>query len=65
MRKILVNLWISRTLRAWQGTLDYIFLSQHLRVRNCQHILTKPALNDRTLYSSDHFGIAGELELKW
>jgi endonuclease/exonuclease/phosphatase family metal-dependent hydrolase len=61
--KYLVSSWINRTLRPWRGTLDYVFINQHLRVRNCQLILTEPAPNDRTLYPSDHFGIAAELEV--
>ena len=61
--KYLVNAWVHRRLRAWRGTLDYVFINQHLRVQNCQLILTEPAPNDRTLYPSDHFGIAAELEI--
>ena len=61
--KYLVNVWIHRNLRPWRGTLDYVFINQHLRVRNCQLILTEPAPKDRTLYPSDHFGIAAELEV--
>jgi endonuclease/exonuclease/phosphatase family metal-dependent hydrolase len=61
--KYLVNAWIHRNLRPWRGTLDYVFINQHLRVRNCQLIFTEPAPNDRTLYPSDHFGIAAELEI--
>jgi hypothetical protein len=40
-----------------------VFINQHLRVQNCQLILTEPAPNDPTLYPSDHFGIAAELEI--
>lgn len=61
--KYLVNSWVHRTWRPWRGTLDYIFINQHLRVRYCQLILTSPAANDPFLYPSDHFGIAAELEI--
>ena len=61
--KYLVNVWIHRNLRPWRGTLDYVFINQHLRVQDCQLILTEPAPNDPTLYPSDHFGIAAELEV--
>jgi endonuclease/exonuclease/phosphatase family metal-dependent hydrolase len=61
--KYLVNVWTHRTLQPWRGTLDYVFINQHLRVCNCQLILTEPAPNDPTLYPSDHFGIAAEFEI--
>ncbi len=61
--KYIFTSWLNRTLRPWHGTLDYIFINQHLRVRDCQLILTSPAPNDRNLYPSDHFGIAAELEI--
>ncbi len=64
LRKKLLNLWANRTLRDWHGTLDYVFVSQHWQVRDCRLILTSPAPHDRTLYPSDHFGIAAELKLK-
>lgn len=61
--KYLFSSWLNRTLRPWHGTLDYIFINQHLRVRDCQLILTSPAPNNPILYPSDHFGIAAELEI--
>ncbi|HYT90841.1 MAG TPA: endonuclease/exonuclease/phosphatase family protein [Gemmataceae bacterium] len=57
----LVNLGVHGSLRGWRGTLDYIFVSRDLTVRDCRLILTKPATNDARLYPSDHFGIAAEL----
>lgn len=57
------NLRFNHTLRPWRGTLDYIFVSHHLRVNNCQVILNQPASNSRTLYPSDHFGIMADLEI--
>lgn len=38
-------------------------INQHLLIRNYQLILTESAPSDRTLYPSDHFGIAAELEI--
>lgn len=61
--KYLVNSLVHRTLKPWRGTLDYVFINQHLLVRNCQLILTESAANNPTLYPSDHFGIAAELEI--
>ena len=61
--KYIFSSWLNRTLRPWHGTLDYIFINQHLRVQDCELILTSPAPNDRNLYPSDHFGIAAELEI--
>jgi endonuclease/exonuclease/phosphatase family metal-dependent hydrolase len=57
------NLRFNHTLRPWRGTLDYIFVNHHLRVKNCQLILNQPAPNSRTLYPSDHFGITADLEI--
>ncbi|MBD1909407.1 MULTISPECIES: endonuclease/exonuclease/phosphatase family protein [unclassified Leptolyngbya] len=57
------NLRFNHTLRPWRGTLDYIFINQHLRVKDCQLILNQPAPNSRTLYPSDHFGIVADLEI--
>ena len=62
LHQTLLNLKANRTLQPWRGTLDYIFISPHLGVRDCQLILTQPEKGDRTLYPSDHFGIAAELE---
>jgi endonuclease/exonuclease/phosphatase family metal-dependent hydrolase len=64
LRLVIRDLISNRTLRPWRGTLDYIFINQHLRVRSCQVILNQPAPNQRTLYPSDHFGIAADLTLK-
>jgi endonuclease/exonuclease/phosphatase family metal-dependent hydrolase len=48
---------------AWLGTLDYIFVSPRVRVVECGLILDHPAPDDRSLYASDHFGLAATLEL--
>ncbi|MBW4511221.1 MAG: endonuclease/exonuclease/phosphatase family protein [Scytonematopsis contorta HA4267-MV1] len=53
----------NRTLRPWRGTLDYIFINKHLRVRCCDLILDQPSPQSRTLYPSDHFGIVADLEI--
>lgn len=47
----------------WRGTLDYIFLSRDIRVRDCDVILDRPSPRDPTLYASDHCGIAAVLEI--
>lgn len=62
LRHIWRNLTVNHTLIPWRGTLDYIFVSQHLRVTDCRLILTKPASRSR-LYPSDHFGIVADLEI--
>ena len=64
LRHAVLNFKAHRTLKPWRGTLDYIFINQHFDVRDCRLILTEPDKGDRTLYPSDHFGIAAELELK-
>jgi endonuclease/exonuclease/phosphatase family metal-dependent hydrolase len=70
LRQVWLNWKANRTLKPWRGTLDYIFVSRHWQVKNCQLILTQPAkrdrfaaFQDRRLYPSDHFGLAAELEL--
>ncbi len=63
LRHTLRNLLANRTLKPWRGTLDYIFVNQHLQVQNCQLILNQPDPNRRTLYPSDHFGIMAELKM--
>jgi len=46
----------------WRGTLDYIFVNQHVRVAACQVVLNRPAPGDPSIYPSDHFGLAADLE---
>ncbi|BAY21075.1 hypothetical protein NIES2100_08200 [Calothrix sp. NIES-2100] len=58
----LLNLYTNRTFKSWRGTLDYIFINNHLTVRNCQLILTEPAPDNSNIYPSDHFGIAADLD---
>lgn len=59
----LMNLYTNRTFKPWRGTLDYIFINNHLSVRDCQVILTQPAPDNPHIYPSDHFGIAADLEV--
>ncbi len=47
----------------WRGTLDYIFVSPHIRVIECDVILDRPAEADPTLYASDHLGLGATLEV--
>ncbi len=58
-----LNFLVHRTLKPWRGTLDYIFINQHLSVDDCKLILTEPASNNKNIYPSDHFGIFANLEL--
>jgi endonuclease/exonuclease/phosphatase family metal-dependent hydrolase len=46
----------------WRGTLDYIFVNQRVRVAACQVVLNRPAPDDPSIYPSDHFGLAADLE---
>ncbi|MBW4518152.1 MAG: endonuclease/exonuclease/phosphatase family protein [Scytolyngbya sp. HA4215-MV1] len=58
----LMNLWKNRTWKRWRGTIDYIFVSRHWQVCNCQLIFTKPAPDNPSIYPSDHFGLVAELQ---
>jgi len=49
--------------RNWRGTLDYIFVNNGIKVKSCDVVLNQPALQDATLYPSDHFGLVAELIL--
>jgi endonuclease/exonuclease/phosphatase family metal-dependent hydrolase len=57
-----LNLLLNRSVKPWRGTLDYIYISNQLLVRDCQLILTQPAPNDINIYPSDHFGIVADLD---
>ena len=46
----------------WRGTLDYIFVNKYVRVVDCQVVLNRPAPIDPSIYPSDHFGLAANLE---
>ncbi|MGH2523719.1 MAG: endonuclease/exonuclease/phosphatase family protein, partial [Anaerolineales bacterium] len=59
----LLGAMLNRSLKPWRGTLDYIFVNEHVRVGECSVILNQPAPHDHTLYPSDHFGLAATLEL--
>ncbi|NJL01935.1 MAG: endonuclease/exonuclease/phosphatase family protein [Spirulinaceae cyanobacterium SM2_1_0] len=64
-RRVVRQIWLdavyNRRLKSWRGTLDYIFVSPQLQVRDCRIILDQPAPGSRTLYPSDHFGLTAEL----
>jgi endonuclease/exonuclease/phosphatase family metal-dependent hydrolase len=53
---------VNRKFNPWQGTLDYIFLSQQLQVLDCQLILTEPSESNKLIYPSDHFGLVADLQ---
>ncbi|MGB5971286.1 MAG: endonuclease/exonuclease/phosphatase family protein [Spirulinaceae cyanobacterium] len=63
-RSFKLNLLKNRTLKPWRGTLDYIFINQHLKVKDCHLILNQSSPYSRTLYPSDHFGMAALLTAK-
>lgn len=47
----------------WRGTVDYLFVNRHLRIRNCRLILFWPSHHNPHIYPSDHFGIAAEFDI--
>ena len=63
LRHFIRNLLTAHTLRPWRGTLDYIFVSERVRVIDCAVVLNRPAPHDPKLYPSDHFGLAATLQL--
>ncbi len=48
---------------SWQGTLDYIFVSQMLGVKDCQVVLNRPSSENALIYPAGHFGLMADLEL--
>jgi endonuclease/exonuclease/phosphatase family metal-dependent hydrolase len=61
--RALLRLFSNRPGGSWRGTLDYIFVSPHVRVVECDVILDRPAPDDPTLYASDHLGLGAALEI--
>ena len=59
--KYLLNLKANHAIGPWRGTLDYIFVNEHVRVMDCAVVLNDPAPHDPTLYPSDHCGLAATL----
>ncbi|MBW4665979.1 MAG: endonuclease/exonuclease/phosphatase family protein [Cyanomargarita calcarea GSE-NOS-MK-12-04C] len=55
------RLLLNGTLKPFRGTLDYIYINQHLTVRDCRVILNQPAPDNKRIYPSDHFGLAADL----
>jgi endonuclease/exonuclease/phosphatase family metal-dependent hydrolase len=55
---------VNRKFNPWQGTLDYVFLSEQLQVVDCQLILTEPSESNELIYPSDHFGLVADLQFK-
>ena len=45
------------------GCLDYVWLTGAVRVRSARLCFDRPAVDDPTLYPSDHRGILAELEI--
>lgn len=47
----------------WRDTLDYVFVSPGVTVHDCHVVFDAHAMNDATLYASDHLGLMASLEL--
>jgi endonuclease/exonuclease/phosphatase family metal-dependent hydrolase len=45
------------------GCLDYIWVRGHVRVVDCRLAWDRPAVDDPTLYPTDHLGLAAHLEI--
>jgi endonuclease/exonuclease/phosphatase family metal-dependent hydrolase len=45
------------------GCLDYIWVRGPIEVASCRVVFNRPAVDDATLYPSDHFGLAAELRI--
>ena len=45
------------------GCLDYIWVRGAVRVVDCRLAWDRPAVDDPTLYPSDHLGLAAHLEI--
>jgi endonuclease/exonuclease/phosphatase family metal-dependent hydrolase len=63
VRRKILSIAANRTAHPWRGTLDYVFVNQHVRVIDCQVVLNQPASNDAKLYPSDHFGLMAAVEI--
>jgi endonuclease/exonuclease/phosphatase family metal-dependent hydrolase len=63
VKSYLLSLFANRQFKLWRGTLDYVFVNEHVGVHDCRVILNQPAPHDPTLYPSDHVGLAATLEL--
>jgi endonuclease/exonuclease/phosphatase family metal-dependent hydrolase len=46
------------------GCLDYIWLSGPLRATACRLVFDRPAVDDPTLYPSDHLGLTARIEVQ-
>lgn len=63
IRRVIVSVAANRTLKPWRGTLDYIFVNQHVQVIDCEVVLTQPSPANLKIYPSDHFGLMATLEI--
>ena len=63
VRRKFINLITNPKNKPWRGTLDYVFVDQHIRVSDCQVVLNQPAPDDTRLYPSDHFGLMADFEV--
>lgn len=56
--------WVLRPGQAsWRGTLDYIFVSPEVQVRDCRLVLDRPSPTNSRIYPSDHIGLMATLAL--
>jgi endonuclease/exonuclease/phosphatase family metal-dependent hydrolase len=46
------------------GCLDYIWVRGPITVQSCRVVFDRPAVDDPTLYPSDHFGLVATLQLE-
>lgn len=46
------------------GCLDYIWVRGPITVQSCRVVFDRPAIDDPTLYPSDHFGLVATLQLE-
>src|SRR4029079_14055978 len=47
------------------GCLDYIWVRGRVTVTDARLVFDRPALEDPTLYPSDHLGISAHVEIGW
>jgi endonuclease/exonuclease/phosphatase family metal-dependent hydrolase len=48
----------------WRETVDYIFVNEHVDVRECHTVFDDHAPGDPTLYASDHLGLVATIKAK-
>jgi len=46
------------------GCLDYVWVAGRIEVEDCRVVFDRPAVDDPTLFPSDHFGLAAHLRIE-